>query len=107
MLHHHDDEETSISEELAECRTAVHLVREMVAAEEGRAQRQVQARSVAVPSFVQYMEEADGEEEALPNYEDASVSSDGVADGLRYTPGSSVYNPSSRVDGLDGLDRKD
>jgi hypothetical protein len=111
MLQRHE-EETSMEDELASCRMAADMVGDMVAAEEGRALLAAAERRTAVgrvevdavpqPGFVQYMEEED--EEVLPAYDERSDSS--VADGLRYTPGSSAYTPSSS--GSDELgDRKD
>ncbi|OIW32533.1 hypothetical protein CONLIGDRAFT_678923 [Coniochaeta ligniaria NRRL 30616] len=112
MLQHHE-EETSMEEELASCRRAADVVGDIVAAEEGRGLLAAQDRTVAVAGHVEmsvvpqsgfapYME--DEEEELLPAYDERSDSS--VADGLRYTPGSSAYTPSSV--GSDELgDRKD
>lgn len=114
MLQHHEEEETSMEEELASCRMAADVVGDIVAAEEGRAllaaqdgnvtaSGRAEVTAVAQPSFVHYVEEDVEEEEVLPAYDERSDSS--IADGMRYTPGSSAYTPSSS--GSDELgDRK-
>lgn len=96
MLRHHVEEEQTMEQEIASCRMAADVVGDMVAAEEGRAQPVVQ--NMAQPSspqiaFAQYIPE----DEVLPAY-DAASSDDSsiVADGMRYTPGSSEYTPSVR-----------
>lgn len=114
MLQRHE-EETSVEEELASCRMAADVVSDIVAAEEGRAPLaaqqggdaavttgQVEVGGLQQPSFARYMQEED--EEVLPAYDERSDSS--VADGLRYTPGSSAYTPSRTGDDELG-DRKD
>jgi hypothetical protein len=60
----------------------------MVAAEEGRVS--MESRATTLP---EYMSELGGE--ALPTYEDGDGTelSSVVADGFRYTPGSSDYTP--------------
>lgn len=96
MLRHHVEEERTMEQEIAGCRMAAELVGDMVAAEEGRAQPVVQNRSEPSSpqaAFAQYIPD----DEVLPSYD--AVSSDDssiVADGMRYTPGSSVYTPSDR-----------
>ncbi|KAB5540405.1 hypothetical protein GE09DRAFT_255304 [Coniochaeta sp. 2T2.1] len=104
-----EEEDTSMEEELASCRRAADVVSDLVAAEEGRAAVRQGHMVERVPHqqqqlrFVQYLdvEEVD---ETLPAYDERSDSS--VADGLRYTPGSSAYTPSS-VGGDELGDRKD
>lgn len=103
MLPRHE-EESSMEDELASCRVAADIVGDMVAAEEGRAllAAQQQRRDVAGHVEMSGVQFVDGEE-VLPAYDERSDSS--VADGLRYTPGSSTYTPSSS--GSDELgDRK-
>lgn len=103
-----EEDQPSMEREIASCRMAADVVSDMVAAaEEGRARSDAPMRvhaaaghvsvtAVPVPVvsnshalFAQY----DPDDEALPAYDDTS--SDGLADGLRYTPGSSMYTPSS------------
>lgn len=108
MLARHEDE-GSVEDELASCRRAAGLVSDMVAAEEGRAllaaqqQRRGVAARVELPGVPQ-PSLLDGDvDETLPAYDEREDSS--VADGLRYTPGSSMYAPSASGD--DGFgDRK-
>lgn len=104
MLGHHVEEETTMEQEIASCRVAAEIVGDLVAAEEGRAQPEMQAHRPMSPraAFAQYVPD----DEHLPSYDVAS--SDGsslVADGLRYTPGSSAYTPSNRsmVGGADDV----
>jgi hypothetical protein len=96
MLRHHVEEERTMEQEIAGCRMAAELVGDMVAAEEGRALPVVQSMSEPLSpraAFAQYIPD----DEVLPSYD--AVSSDDssiVADGMRYTPGSSMYTPSER-----------
>jgi hypothetical protein len=105
MLRHHVEEESTMEQEIASCRMAADLVGDMVVAEEGRAQPVAQSMpelSSPGAAFAQYIPD----DEVLPSY-DAASSDDSsiVADGMRYTPGSSVYTPSDRsvVGGADDV----
>lgn len=91
---------TTMEEELASCRIAADMVGDMVAAEEGRAQRASQATTTTTPARLSTASArytppssapAVDDDEALPAYDDVSSEqgSSVVADGLRYTPGSS------------------
>jgi hypothetical protein len=82
-----DVEEDTVASEICEFRNAASVVSEMVAAEEGRVS--MDSRS----SLPEYMSELGGE--PLPTYEDEQGTelSSVVADGFRYTPGSSEYTP--------------
>lgn len=92
-----DDISTTMEQEIEQFRTAAAVVGDMVAAEEGRTRQQMrQYSSVPVPpsptgAFPDYMPV----DEALPAYDEAaSDSSSYVADGIRYTPGTTTYSPS-------------
>lgn len=108
-----DDMSTTMTDEITQFGNAVSVVDDMVSAEEGR------VRTVAYvhgrqpePTPVSAGEEGalscgydigsqvgDGEE--LPAYEDndGSEMSSMVADGFRYTPGSSEYTPQQSASG--------
>lgn len=101
------DETTTMDEEIASFRAAADVVGAMVAAEEGRAAAASQtAVLVPVPprprspdgAFAHFAPRQSLESEGLPPYEEEDNTSDAsslVADGLRYTPGSSEYTPSA------------
>lgn len=82
-----NDQEDSIASEICEFRNAANVVSDIVAAEEGRVSMDSRA------SLPEYMSELGGE--PLPTYEygEGSELSSAVADGFRYTPGSSEYTP--------------
>jgi hypothetical protein len=109
------EDEDFVGSEISEFRNAAEVVGEMVAAEEGRSalvcvsQRSLPRMSMEshATSLPDYMSQVGGE--SLPTYED-DVVSDGVVDGLLYTPGSTEYTPSHGSGGtLDSVlgDRKD
>jgi hypothetical protein len=97
-----EDEEDIVGSEISEFRNAAEVVSEMVAAEEGRSlisSRTSVRTGIPLPrlsmestatSLPDYMSQVGGE--SLPTYED-ETSSDGIADGLLYTPGSTAYSP--------------
>ncbi|KAI0483318.1 hypothetical protein GGR56DRAFT_623862 [Xylariaceae sp. FL0804] len=113
---------TTMEQEIAQLRTAADVVGDMVAAEEGRIMEhrqpapEMQEHHAAplprspVSAFPDY---ASGIDEVLPAYEYQEGESDStyVADGFRYSPGSSAYTPSdSSVTGSaldEHLGRKD
>ncbi|TVY76044.1 hypothetical protein LSUE1_G007628 [Lachnellula suecica] len=93
---------TTMAEELSQCRNAASVVEDLVVAEAGRAQAPVESAPAAVSETSLMMRNYDissqvGDEQ-LPAYEDndndGSEASTFVADGFRYTPGSSNYSPS-------------
>jgi len=81
--------EESVESEIRELRNAAGVVGDIVAAEEGRGRLSIGSLS----SLPDYRSEL-GEE--LPSYtpSDGSEVSSFVADGMRYTPGSTEYTPS-------------
>lgn len=101
-----DDEDrmsTTMTEEISHFRNAASVVDDMVNAEEGRAQAQAPLELVPIAQSESNSSMRDfdigsqvGDGEELPAYEDNDGSEDGsfVADGFRYTPGSSDYSPS-------------
>lgn len=86
--------DTSVAEELAGFRAAASMVSDIVAAEEGRAQRGVQMSSLPsrtltqtdIPGFVTY-------NDVLPPYEEPAQDSSVVADGFRYQSEEATYSP--------------
>lgn len=84
-------DEDTIASEISEFQNVASVVSDMVAAEEGRMEGRVSTDSRA--SLPEYMSELGGE--SLPRYEveEGSELSSVVADGFRYTPGSSEYSP--------------
>jgi hypothetical protein len=103
---------TTMTEEIVQLRNAVGVIGDLVAAEEGRTQGSTQASTQTRPIPIAKSEERpliqdfetgsqveDGEE--LPAYEDNDGSEDSsvVADGFRYTPGSTEYSPSHSASG--------
>jgi hypothetical protein len=85
-------QEDDIAAEISELSNAASVVSDMVAAEEGRMEGRVSMDS-RTSSLPEYMSELGGE--PLPTYEDEQGTglSSVVADGFRYTPGSSEYTP--------------
>jgi hypothetical protein len=83
--------EDVVASEISELSNAASIVSDMVAAEEGRMEGRVSMDSRS--SLPEYMSELGGE--PLPTYEDEENTelSSVVADGFRYTPGSSEYTP--------------
>ena len=93
-----EGQEDAIAAEISELSNAASVVGDMVAAEEGRMEGRVSMDS-RVSSLPEYMSELGVE--PLPTYEDeqgAELNSV-VADGFRYTPGSSEYTPGSSASG--------
>jgi hypothetical protein len=88
-----EEQEDSIASEICELSNAASVVSDMVAAEEGRMDGRVSMDSRS--TLPEYMSELGGE--PLPTYEDEQGTelSSVVADGFRYTPGSSEYTPGS------------
>lgn len=104
-----DGMSTTMTEEITEFRNAAEVVDDMVIARAtAHAQPQCQVQPISIPSSASSASEdrplmrdfdmgsqvGDGEE--LPAYEDNDDSemSSVVADGFRYTPGSTEYSPS-------------
>jgi hypothetical protein len=89
--------EDVVASEISEFQNAASVVSDMVAAEEGRMEGRISMDSRA--SLPEYMSEVGGE--SLPTYEDEQGSelSSVVADGFRYTPGSSEYTPGNSHSG--------
>lgn len=108
-----DDMSTTMTEEIAQFRNAASVVDDIVSAEEGRARTAAYVHGhIPEPIPIPAREESalvrdydigsqvgDGEE--LPAYEDndGSEMSSVVADGFRYTPGSSEYSPQQSTSG--------
>lgn len=89
------DEEDDVASEIQQLQSAASVVTDIIAAEEGRSalgRVSMESRTTSLPGYGSVLGE-DGEE--LPQYEesDGSEESSMVADGFRYTPGSSDYTP--------------
>ena len=98
-----DGMSTTMTEEITEFRNAAEVVDDMVTAQSSRVPVQVQPIPIPSPASEHrpLMRDYDigsqvGDGEELPAYEDndGSEMSSVVADGFRYTPGSSEYSPS-------------
>lgn len=97
-----DGMSTTMTEDITQLRNAAELVGDMVTAEGSRSQAVAEPISIPattearplIQGFETLSQVGDGEE--LPAYEDndGSEASSFVADGFRYTPGSSDYSPS-------------
>jgi hypothetical protein len=97
-----DGMSTTMTEDITQLRNAAELVDDMVTAEGSRSQAVAEPISIPattearplIQGFETLSQVGDGEE--LPAYEDndGSEASSFVADGFRYTPGSSDYSPS-------------
>jgi hypothetical protein len=106
-----DGRSTTMTEEIAELRNAVGVVEEIVQAQEHhQPQPQPQAQPIDIPASEDspLMRDYDvgsqvGEGEELPAYEEedneGSETSSLIADGFRYTPGSTEYSPSHSPSG--------
>jgi hypothetical protein len=92
-----EGQEDAIASEISELSNAASVVSDMIAAEEGRMEGRVSMDSRS--SLPEYMSELGGE--PLPTYEDEESPelSSVVADGFRYTPGSSEYTPGTSAAG--------
>lgn len=114
---------TTMSEEITQLKNAASVVDDMVSAEEGRSrssarpQTKPQILSLPIPIPTTRTRDYDlgsqiGDGEELPAYEDndGSEMSSVIADGFRYTPGSTEYSPAdSETGGVNdvlGVDRK-
>ncbi|KAI1761358.1 hypothetical protein GGR53DRAFT_28387 [Hypoxylon sp. FL1150] len=93
-----DNLSTTMEQEIAQFRTAANVVGSLVAAEEGQsreyAQEMRQASPPTPPSPTSAFPDYASVEEELPAYDEGSDDSRFVADGFRYTPGSSCYGSS-------------
>ncbi|KAI1382028.1 hypothetical protein F4677DRAFT_12673 [Hypoxylon crocopeplum] len=110
-----DNLSTTMEQEIAQFRAVASVVGSLVAAEEGRSHeypREIQQHNAPMPpsptsAFPDYA----SVDEELPAYDEGMNDSRFVADGLRYTPGSSLYtstDPSMTESSLDEhLGRKD
>jgi len=104
---------TTMTEEIAQFQNAASVVDDMVSAEEGRARTIAYAHGqIPEPIPIPVRNESTlirdydigsqvGDGEVLPAYEDndGSEMSSMVADGFRYTPGSTDYTPSNSDSG--------
>ncbi|TVY40052.1 hypothetical protein LOCC1_G005215, partial [Lachnellula occidentalis] len=97
---------TTMTEEITEIRNAASIVEDIVAAEEGRAEGPVAAMPIPISEASSLVQDFDigsqvGDGEELPAYEDNDGSEDSsfIADGFRYTPGSSEYSPAHSASG--------
>lgn len=131
MMRERSDSEdsTTMEQEIASFRNAADMVGDMVAAEEGRSHQRVcqhhhchhaqqahhpghEVRQIPaeLPSPTSAFPEYHGvQDEMLPAYEDSNENTSAMApsvvtDGFRYTPGSSIYTPSSDGDSSVGAD---
>jgi hypothetical protein len=96
-----DGMSTTMTEDITQLRNAAEVVGDMVVAEEDRSMTVVEPMPILatetrplIQDFETLSQVGDGEE--LPAYEDndGSEASSFVADGFRYTPGSTEYSPS-------------
>ncbi|SPJ78756.1 uncharacterized protein FTOL_07147 [Fusarium torulosum] len=95
--------DTTMEEEIAQFREAAHVVEGIVAAEEGHSRASSYSYTtgpsvpprpshhIAATSYPGFIDNDD----SLPAYDDDERDSSVVADGCRYTPGSSDYTPST------------
>ncbi|KAF7544874.1 hypothetical protein G7046_g9690 [Stylonectria norvegica] len=96
--------DVSMAQEIAQFRQAASLVEGLVAAEEGRS-RTTTTQQTPPPMVPQHTSPSAVFEldEQLPSYDDESVDSSIVSDGCRYTPGTTVYTPSSNGSNADNV----
>jgi hypothetical protein len=92
---------TTMTEDITQLRNAAEVVGDMVSAEEGRSEAVSEPIPIPASETRPLMQDFEigsqvGDDEELPAYEDndGSASSSVVADGFRYTPGSSEFSPS-------------
>jgi hypothetical protein len=106
LLAAEEREEGTMEGEITQLRNAAGVVSDLIAAEEGRSHpQQSSPLPISYPSSTPFRRVNSlpgygsevGEGEELPAYEDndGSEMSSVVADGFRYTPGSSDYTPGS------------
>lgn len=105
-----DGMSTTMTEDIAEFRNAAAIVGDLVAAEEGRSQNRSEPISITPSETSRSMRDYEigsqvGDGEELPAYEDndGSEASSFIADGFRYTPGSTEYTPSNSPSGLSDI----
>ncbi|XXG94501.1 hypothetical protein Hte_000758 [Hypoxylon texense] len=88
---------TTMEQEIAQFRAVASVVGSLVAAEEGHSReyaRETRQRDApAPPSPTSAFPDYASVDEELPAYDEGSDDSRFVADGFRYTPGSSCYTP--------------
>ncbi|KAH9883825.1 hypothetical protein F4778DRAFT_613959 [Xylariomycetidae sp. FL2044] len=119
QIHGGDEEEedednlsTTMEQEISQLRTVADVVTTMVEAEEGRSrqylmpvrrehhhhqqQQQQQHHEPVPPSPTSAFPDYASSDESLPAYDEADYNPSMVADGFRYTPGTSRYTPSDR-----------
>jgi hypothetical protein len=93
-----DGMSTTMTEDITQLRNAAEVVGDMVSAEESRSQP-TSTPATEIRPLIQDFEIGSqvGDGEELPAYEDTDGSgvSSVVADGFRYTPGTSEYSPSN------------
>ncbi|EMR87094.1 hypothetical protein BcDW1_4258 [Botrytis cinerea BcDW1] len=110
-----NESEISVGQDISSFRNAADVVGDMVAAEEGRSSSSlplpIHQRNISEDQIFHFngythgiliqSEMENEDEEVLPAYEDNDGSEEGgsVADGFRYTPGSSAYSPSHSASG--------
>jgi hypothetical protein len=90
-----------MTEDITQLRNAAEVVGDMVVAEEDRSMTVVEPMPIPATEMRPLMQDFEtlnqvGDGEELPAYEDndGSEASSFVADGFRYTPGSTEYSPS-------------
>ncbi|KAE9363565.1 hypothetical protein N431DRAFT_489471 [Stipitochalara longipes BDJ] len=96
-----DGMSTTMTEDITQLRNAAEVVGEIVSAEEDRSLIVIDPTPIPATETRPLMQDFEtlsqvGDGEELPAYEDndGSEASSFVADGFRYTPGSTEYNPS-------------
>jgi hypothetical protein len=101
-----DGMSTTMTEDITQLRNAAEVVGEMVVAEGDRSLIIVESTPIPAPETRPLMQDFEtlgqvGFGEELPAYEDndGSEASSFVADGFRYTPGSTDYSPSHSAAG--------
>jgi hypothetical protein len=92
---------TTMTEDITQLRNAAEVVGDIVVAEQERVLNVVEPISIPANETRPLMRDFEtlsqlGDEEDLPAYEDndGSDASSFIADGFRYTPGSTEYSPS-------------
>jgi hypothetical protein len=101
-----DGMSTTMTEDITQLRNAAEVVGDMVVAEGDRSPIIVESTQIPAPETRPLMQDFEtlgqvGFGEELPAYEDndGSEASSFVADGFRYTPGSTDYSPSHSAAG--------
>lgn len=99
-----DNLSTTMEQEIAQFRAVAGVVGDIVAAEEGRSRREMvqtecgrcaHHRAAPLPSPTSAFPDYASVDEALPAYDEGPADATFVADGMRYSPGSSMgsYTP--------------